>query len=57
VRTAAATLAGAVSAAWITWARAGIGRSPLTGYVAESVDVVFPGIVAAFAGVDRGNAF
>ncbi|MBB5843543.1 AcrR family transcriptional regulator [Conyzicola lurida] len=57
VRTAANALAGAVAAGWITWARAGIGRSPLTGYVAESVDVVFPGIVAAFAGVDRGNTF
>jgi AcrR family transcriptional regulator len=57
VRTGANALAGAVSAAWITWARAGIGRSPLTGYMAESVDVVFPGIRAAFEGVGRGNSF
>ena len=57
VRTAANALAGAVSAAWITWARAGIGRSPLQGYMAESVDVVFPGIRAAFEDVRRGNSF
>ena len=57
VRTGANALAGAVSAAWITWARAGIGRSPLHGYMAESVDVVFPGIRAAFEGVRRGNSY
>ncbi|WP_188509731.1 TetR/AcrR family transcriptional regulator [Conyzicola nivalis] len=57
VRTAANALAGAVSAAWITWARAGIGRSPLQGYLAESVDVVFPGIRAAFDDVGRGNVY
>jgi len=57
VRTAANALAGAVSAAWITWARAGIGRSPLQGYVAESVGMVFPGIRAAFEDVRRGNSF
>ena len=57
VRTGANALAGAVSAAWITWARAGIGRSPLQGYMAESVDVVFPGIRAAFEDVRRGNSF
>ena len=57
VRTAANALAGAVSAAWITWARAGIGRSPLRGYVAESIDMVFPGIRAAFEDVGRGNSF
>ena len=57
VRTAANALAGAVAAAWITWARDGIGRSPLEGYVAESVDVIFPGIRAAFESVARGNTF
>lgn len=57
VRTGANALAGAVSAAWITWARAGIGRSPLQGYMAESVDMVFPGIRAAFEDVRRGNSF
>jgi AcrR family transcriptional regulator len=57
VRTAANALAGAVSAGWITWARAGIGRSPLEGYVGESVAVVYPGIVAAFSDVGRGNQF
>jgi len=57
VRTAANALAGAVSAAWITWARAGIGRSPLSGYVAESVDVIFPGITTALESVARGNTY
>ena len=57
VRTAANALAGAVSAAWITWARAGIGRSPLSGYVAESIDVIFPGITAALESVARGNTY
>jgi AcrR family transcriptional regulator len=57
VSTAASAVAGAVSAAWITWARAGIGRSPLAGYVAESLAVVYPGITSAFQGVGRGNQF
>jgi AcrR family transcriptional regulator len=57
VRTAANALAGTVSAAWITWARAGIGRSPLSGYVAESLDVVFPGITSALQSVARGNTY
>ena len=57
VRTAANSLAGAVSAAWITWARAGIGRSPLSGYVAESIDVILPGITAALESVARGNTY
>ena len=57
VRTAANALAGAVSAAWTTWAKAGVGRSPLRGYVAESVGMVFPGIRAAFEDVGRGNTF
>ncbi|MCU1543389.1 MAG: TetR family transcriptional regulator [Microbacteriaceae bacterium] len=55
VRTAANALAGAVSAAWTTWARAGIGRSPLAGYIAESVSVVYPGITTAFHDARRGN--
>lgn len=56
VRTGAYSLAGAVSAAWLTWARAGIGRSPLEGYVGESIEVVFPGIRAAFEDMGRGNS-
>jgi AcrR family transcriptional regulator len=47
VRTGASALAGAVSAAWLTWARAGIGRAPLAEYVAESLLVVYPGVRAA----------
>ncbi|MCU1424571.1 MAG: hypothetical protein JWM51_862 [Microbacteriaceae bacterium] len=42
-------LAGAVAAAWVAWARAGIGRAPLEGYIRDSVDVILPGIEAALA--------
>jgi AcrR family transcriptional regulator len=36
-RTAAYMLAGAVTAAWIDWARAGVGRDPLEDYVTASL--------------------
>jgi AcrR family transcriptional regulator len=49
VRTSANALAGAVTAAWIAWARDGIARDPLEAYVSRSLAVVLPGIVAALA--------
>jgi hypothetical protein len=55
VRTAADTAPASTFAAWTTWARAGIGRSPLAGYIAESVSVVYPGITTAFHDARRGN--
>ena len=57
VATSASALSGAVTAGWVTWARAGIGRSSLEGYVAESIDVIFPGITRALMAVSRGNTY
>jgi len=46
-RTDAFILAGAVSAGWIDWARAGIGRLPLESYLATALDRAFAGIRSA----------
>jgi AcrR family transcriptional regulator len=53
VRVAGNAFAGAVTAAWVAWARAGIGRSPLDGYIATAVDAILPGLEAALAGERR----
>jgi len=37
-------LAGAVAAGWLDWVRAGIGRAPLTGYLADSLDIARGGV-------------
>jgi AcrR family transcriptional regulator len=44
VRAAANALSGAVSAAWEVWAADGIGRGPLTDYIATAFDVVATGV-------------
>ncbi|WP_349897130.1 TetR/AcrR family transcriptional regulator [Parafrigoribacterium soli] len=46
-------LAGAISAAWQSWARDGISRRPLADYVAEAFDLVVSGVAAAVESVPR----
>jgi AcrR family transcriptional regulator len=45
-RAGASVLAAAVTAAWLEWARAGIGRDPLTSYLEAALDLVARGIDA-----------
>ena len=44
VLSAANALSGAISSAWTVWAKAGIGRGPLTGYVVEAFAIVSEGL-------------
>jgi AcrR family transcriptional regulator len=44
---AANALSGAISAAWVVWARDGIGRRPLNAYMSEAFDVVSSGLSAS----------
>lgn len=44
VLSAATALSGAISAAWTVWARAGIGRGPLTEYIGPAFDLVARGL-------------
>ncbi len=46
-------LAGAISAAWESWARDGIARGPLADYVAEAFDLVVSGVAAAVESASR----
>lgn len=42
--TAGNAIAGAVAAAWVAWARAGVGRGPLEDYVVEAIAIVAGGV-------------
>lgn len=47
VLSSANALAGAISAAWMVWARDGIGRKPLSEYMSGAFDVVTAGLGSA----------
>lgn len=50
VLSAASAISGALSAAWMVWARDGIGRGPLADYVSSALEIVSSGLEAALPG-------